>query len=474
LRFLFAGLLCLAACGLPAQVPVFQDWGPFYSRRIDTQGHERTRALGPVYEHTVTPEGWSLRAARPFFIRWNHDGDGFLRREVLWPLAQTSRLGDQRSWRVLLTYGTNWDVNDPESRYRLWVLPFYFQGRDTHGESYRALFPVGGRLHEFLFWDEIEFYLFPIHLRSRVKQIEARSWFWPVYSRTEGPGIRRFRIFPFYGFAEREGMGRKQFLFWPIWTSVRYERPKETGSGWILFPLTGHLKLENQESWWILPPFFRYHTGGEKSRFFGPWPFVQISTGAVEKRYFWPVYGTKTIGNTQKDFFLWPIVWRDRTRTAEENKSRHFVVPFYQDFRVADAEKDETQTRHTKVWPLYSHSYRAEGPVRRTVFPDLNPFRAGPIERNFAPFWQLYVREQVGEDVDTEIFWGLYRSAQRGEDRYRSLFPLYQSARSEGRREWNLLKGLVGYERVGEKKSWRVLYLLRFGDREEKDASEDP
>lgn len=452
---------------MAAAGPVGRDWGPFYSRRTDVQGHERVRALGPVYERIQTPEGWELRAVRPLAIRWNHDGDDFLRREILWPVAQSSRYQQQRSWRFLLAFGTNWDVDDPHSRHRLWVLPFYFHGRDVHGQDYRALFPIYGQVNEFIFWDEIRFVLFPLYIRSRARETEARSWFWPIYSRTEGPGLRRFRVFPLYGYAEREGMGRKQFMFWPFWTSVQYEREGDSGSGWILFPVTGHLKLETQQSWWILPPLFRLHRGEDKNRLFGPWPFVQISDGAVRKRYLWPLIGTKTIGNTRRDFLVWPIGSRDETVTDTERKSRQFVVPFYQNFKVENRETDTVQTRYTKVWPLFSHSYRDEGPARRTVFPDLNPFRAGPVERNFAPFWQLYIREQQGDAVDTEILWGLYRHAARTDSRYHSLFPVFQTLRAGEDRELTLFKGLFGYRRQGEKKSWRLLYLFRFGHRED-------
>ncbi len=441
------------------------DWGPFYGRWTDVHANTRTRALGPVYEKIETPEDWQFHAVRPFQSLWDHEGDRVERREVLWPVAKASRRGDARSWRFLLTWGMNWDVEDPESRHRLWVLPFYFHGRDTRGEDYRAIFPLGGRLHEFFLWDEIHFVLFPLYVESRKNEIEAKTVLWPLLSRTEGPGVRRARFFPFYGYNEREGFGRKHFVLWPFWTQVQYTMPENEGRGWILFPITGHLKLEDQESWWILPPLFRYHVGEEKNRLLGPWPFVQLSEGSTEKFYLWPLYGTKTIGSVQRDFYLWPLIWNERIDGPDTIKRRFTLVPFVQNFHEANAETDETESRYTKLWPLASHLYHAEGPVRRTVFPDLNPFRAGPIERNYAPFWQLFVREQVGEEIDTEILWGMYRSIKRGDDfRHRSLFPLVSWGREADGRSFSLLKGLFGYERAASKKSWRLLYLFRFGD----------
>lgn len=447
-----------------AEPVVLHDWGPFYARWTDVQGHDRSKSFGPVVESIHTPEGWDFNAIRPLYATWNHEGDAVRRREFLWPVARSSRRKDAHSWRFLLVYGVNWDVNDPESRNRFWALPFWFHGRDAEGEPYFALFPIGGTIREFLLWDQIDFVLFPVWVRSQVKEIEANTYLWPLISRTEGPGVSRGRFFPFYGYNEREGLGRKSFVLWPFWTSVRYEIPGHEGSGWILFPVTGHLKLESQESWWILPPLFRYHIGEEKNRLLGPWPFVQVSSGEVDKFYLWPVYGTKTIGSTQRDFFVWPLGWHERVAGAETNTRRVQLVPFFRDFQETEMQSGETVSRYTKVWPLYSHTYREEGPVRRTVFPDLNPFREGPVERNWAPFWHLYTREQVGDAVDTEVLWGFYRSVKRGDDiRHRSLFPLVSWGRGEDKREVSLLKGLLGWRREDEKNQFRVLYLFRFG-----------
>lgn len=450
--------LCAAASGT-----VRSDWGPFYARWTDVHANDRVRGMGPVYERIETPEGWYFGAVRPLLASWNHAGDEVHRREIVWPVARQTFREDNHSWRFLLAFGENRDVNDPDSRQRIWVLPVYFQGRNAEGDTYRALFPFGGSIHHFLLWDEVSFVMFPLYVRSRVRDVEAESWVWPVFSRTEGNTVRRGRVFPFYGYSEREGVGRKEFVLWPFWTTVTYDHPRVQGRGWILFPVTGHLKTNEQESWWILPPFFRYHVGEEKNRFFGPWPFVQISQGATDKFYLWPLYGRKTIGETRRDFFLWPIGIHETHRGPHTHKTRTFVVPFYQSFREEDPESEAVMRHYTKVWPLFSHAYRLEGPARRTVFPDLNPFREGPIERNWAPFWHLYRREQVGSAVDTEVLWGLYRSVKREDSRYRSLFPLLNHKRGEDGHTVNLLKGLIGWRREPGNNQLRLLYFFRFG-----------
>ncbi len=459
---LFAGPLSAASNWMRS------DWGPFYADWTDVHGNEHRKILGPVLEKIETPEGWRFSAVRPFTVGWNNEGDGFQRREILWPVARSTRNDNAFSWRFLLTFSTDWDVTDPESRARLWVLPFWFSGRDKDGQSYRALFPLGGSIREFMFWDEVRFFLFPLRVESRARNNRASSWLWPLISRTEGPRVDRFRIFPLYGYSEIEGLSRKIFVLWPFWTQARFDHPKSNGRGWMLFPIAGHLELTDQESWWILPPFFRLAVGEEQNRLFGPWPFLQRESGQTQKFYLWPLFGSKTIGNTTREFLIWPLGFRERIQAPTHETRRMWFVPFYQYFRttpVAGAAVEDFQYR--KIWPIYSHLRREQGQVQRTVFPDLNPFRRGPIDRNYAPFWQIYTREQVHDAVDTEILWGLWRSGSRGEhSRHRSLFPLVSWGKEEHGGGFSLLKGLLSRERRGDEKQWRVLYLFKFGVKE--------
>jgi hypothetical protein len=451
--------------------PVAYDWGPFAASWTDVHGNQRTRVLGPIYDKTRSPEEWESRAIRPFYHRWGHEESEVVRKEILWPLGTYRQREDAAYWRFLLTYRWNWDVTDPDSRHRTWIFPIYFQGRTAKGENYLAVFPFGGTIKDAPFWDQISFVLFPLFVESKINDIHSRSWLWPIISKTKGAGVRRFRIFPFYGYNEREGRGRKTFILWPIWNQVKYTYPESSGFGWILFPIAGHLKLTDQETWWFIPPIFRYTKGQEQSRLFGPWPFLQTEKGEDKNKfYLWPLYGRKQMEGVDNRFFLWPLGKYEKIEQGTGTKTRTHLLPFYRHYTSEPSEKlkdTEMSTSWTKVWPLYSHLSKGDGEIRKTVFPDFNPMRGGPIERNYAPFWQLYVRQQVQEDVDKEILWGMYRSLKRGEEyQYRSLFPLFSWSREAEGGHFTLLKGLLSKKRFGEKNQWRVLYLFKFGGKD--------
>lgn len=449
---------------------ITRDWGPFYSTWTDVHGNQRTRYLGPVGEHMRTPGEDTLHAVRPFYFSWFEADRNFRQTESLWPVWVRRSYEDSVYWRFLLTFFKDWDVEDSTSRWRLWSLPFYFQGRDKDGESYVALFPLAGRIHEFVFWDRIHFALFPLYMKSQLNEIETLSYLWPVYSRTVGPGVDRFRVFPFYGYSDMEEVGRKTFILWPFWNQVRYTLPQSQGKGWILFPLLGHLKLTDQETWWFLPPIFRYSIGEEQNRLYGPWPIVQRGEGDVDKFYIFPLYGRKQQAGVDRRFILWPIGRHEKSEQETGTKTKWFVVPFVQRFKETPSEAmggGAQSSSYLKIWPLFSHLSKEGGDIRRTAFLDLNPVRGGPVERNYAPFWQLYVREQVRDEVDIEILWGFYRYAARGDDyRYRSLFPLVSWSREEDGGHFSFLKGLLGRRRQGGKSTWQVLYLFKIGDKE--------
>lgn len=474
-RLLICTLVLLCGSALAARTGSF-DAGFIASRHVDAHGDTRVKALGPLLEVADSTQGWHLVAFRPFYSAVEDpQGDRELQ-DFVWPLATQRRLGDEERNRYLLFFSFRHgrEEADAKRRYRFWLIPFYFQGRDKEGASYRAVFPLGGSIHEFLGRDEINFVLFPIRSTSRLNDLETSNWLWPLISKTTGDGVHRARVFPFYGRSVREGRYEKRFVLWPFWTSARYDHEGHAGGGFILFPLTGHMKLEDQETWWVLPPFFRFTKGEKMNLTYAPWPFFQKSSGEVEKFYLWPLYGHKKVGNLERTFVLWPIVWNERVRRADELQHRFMFIPFFLSETQGpepgpDGAPCPPRVRAHKVWPLYS--YRRVGSDSRTRVLELWPFGESPsVERNWAPLWTLYSRVRHEGNRDTELLWGLYRNQKRADGgRYLSVFPFFDWRREGGGEggSWSILKGLVGGRRSGSQQAVRLLYFMDFGDDEE-------
>lgn len=445
------------------------DWGPVASRTRDVNGNTRSRVLGPVWESASTTQGWHMAAIRPFYSAYEVPQEQITGQDIVWPLATLRTRGNETLNRYLIFF--NFKHDDPNEttgkrRYRFWLLPFYFQGRDKDGIEYRAVFPLGGTIREFAGRDEIKFLLFPIRVTSKLNDLSSSSWLWPVFSHTTGTGVEMKRVFPFYGHYTREGEYDKKFVLWPIWTQTRYDYPKSSGKGFILFPLFGHMALTDQTTWWVLPPFFRFTKGEKMDRVYAPWPFIQYSRGELDKLFIWPLWGHKKIAGLERTFYLWPIFWDEYVTRGEEVQHRFIAAPFFQNMKssIPARPKEPPRVRSQKVWPLYSYR-RVEDDSRFRIL-ELWPFGdVAAVERNWAPWWSLISRTRHGENRDWEVLWGLYRQQVREDGgRYWSLFPFFDRFReSNGSSGWSFLKGLLGSEGDDSQRQLRLLYFFRFG-----------
>ena len=404
----------------------------------------------PLYAKVATSNA-TFKAWRPFYSssveeeRW--------RKDYLWPLYTRKGFKDERYSRVLF-FGYSSDFSSHTSRERTWVLPFYFSGTSAEGEDYRAVFPLGGTIHEFLGRDKVSFALFPAWYTSDINEVHSWSVLWPLISKTKGDKVDRFRVLPFYGRNTLEGEFVKKYYMYPFFSTVEYTNARNPGGGFVFIPFYGKISTEKADNYWVLPPFFRYMKSDEQRIVHAPWPFVQLADGEIKKRIFWPLYGKKEMGPLSKEYWAWPIFWNSTTRHTHHEQRRKKIIPFvhYQSDVVTQSMKDhdvgDVVSRYWKVWPLMSWERNPEQSQFRTL--ELWPWRnPSGIERNWAPWWTVYRRVDVDGDVGHHALWGLYRQNKSPEHF-----------------EWSLLKGLAGYKNTENSRRYRFLFMW-FGDKEE-------
>lgn len=464
-RFLLTAIfLSLAAGCMSVGKNGGYDCGFFVSRDRDLDGSERFRALGPLVEAQKSRQGQGFAAVRPLCCRVTDPESQKRLTEFLWPAGMFKDFKEDRYWRFLPAWGNDYDTRSPGSRSRFNIFPILWSGKSANGEKYFALFPVGGKINEFLGRDKVVFALFPLYGYGRVRDVGTHSVLWPLISWTKGDEVRRLRLFPFYGSSFNKDRWQKRFVMWPLWTSARYLYPDEQGGGFIMFPVYGQANCGDKRTWMVLPPLFRYSVSDDHTELNCPYPFVQYVSGNREKLYLWPLWGKKNYNGVMSSFLLWPIITRQVADRNDSESRRFTILPLL----INDSDyskKEETVTkRYFKLWPLIS--YRREGDVKRLRVPDLWMARdVGPVERNFAPLWTLYSRKSVGEARETELLWGLYRNRRGGSGGRRwSVFPLFSWDRTSAKKslKWKFLCGLVGYEREGLQKRYNLLYFFRF------------
>ncbi|HEY5652790.1 MAG TPA: hypothetical protein VIR63_00260 [Pontiella sp.] len=405
----------------------------------------------PLYASMTNAAGYSFYAWRPFYSS-TVEGERW-RKDWLWPLYTQKGFKDETYGRFL-TLGFSSDFSPETHRHRAWLFPFFFKGTSAQDEDYLAIFPLGGKLYEFLGRDRVSFVLFPVYGTSQINEVKTTSVLWPILSRSKGDKIDRFRVWPFYGYSNLHGEFEKRFVLWPFYNSVEYTNERNPGGGFILFPFYGQVKTEQAHNYWVLPPFFRFVDSEPQRIINAPWPFVQIAEGDVSKRYFWPVYGKKEVGTKESQFALWPILWESKNECSGFNQYRRYAVPFFyyhsdvateatEDYKVGDE-----LSRYWKLWPLMSWERNTDGSRFRAL--ELWPLRnTVGIERNWAPWWTFYKRTATHDETGHHFLWGLYRQVK-----------------SEEQFEWSLLKGIAGYKKTGDNRRYRALFMW-FGDEEE-------
>ncbi len=463
--------ILLGVVGTLAASPA-HDFGRPGPGGADFAATERTRAFGPLVEWGAPDEIPCLRAVRPFFT-YAKDERGCETLDLLWPLGHIRRWQDETYWRFFTALYFGPRPTDPPSQYRFWILPLLAMGRNGEGENYGAVFPLGGRIENFFGRDRIEFALFPLYWHSELNDLRTDHWFWPMISRTTGNDLERFRVFPFYGYSEKKGVGESRFILWPFWTSARYDKPGNKGDGWLLFPIYGHSKTESGESWMVLPPFFRHSEGrsGTENTFL--WPIYQtVNSKAMNKRYVWPLYGRRTTAQEDRRFWLWPFIWNRQNTYPGEKVSHVRVFPVFasESHQFMKKGASVASERYVSLWPLGSYERTRQDDTRLRI-PDLWPFRdTAPIERNLSPIWTLYSHQRTARGYQSELLWGLARwgCATNGEAA-RSVFPLASwghDTTNDKSRDVELLKGLFGYHRDEAGKHWRLLYFIKWKTRQ--------
>ncbi len=405
----------------------------------------------PLYANITDTNGATFYAWRPFYSS-SVEGERW-RKDYLWPLYTRKGFKDEQYSRLLF-FGYSMDFSPDTDRERTWLLPFYFQGTSAEGEDYFALFPLGGKICEFLGRDRIVFALFPLYVKSHINDVHTTSVLWPIASKTSGENVERFRIWPLYGSNHLQNEFEKKYILWPIYNSVQYTNDRNPGGGFILFPLCGRVKTEQADNYWVIPPLFRYARSDQQWIVNAPWPFIQLADGEVYKRYIWPLYGKKEHDAFTKQFFLWPLIWNGTTEYSAHVQHRRRLVPlFTYESEVGtkatdEHEVDEVFSRYWKLWPLMSWERNEDASRFRLL--ELWPLRNTPgIERNWAPWWTLYKRTASDDETGHHVLWGLYRQTRTPE-----------------RFEWSLLKGFAGYKKSGDSRTVRVLFMS-FGDQEE-------
>ena len=480
LRALALAATTLAVVGVSARAQV-NAW-PFYVARSTPAGAPHSwQAVGPLAFAEPAADAQTASGLRPLWVTFRHANGDLAASHFLYPLLSNRRHALGSSWSALnlIRYETAAPSPTGATAVRhTEIWPFYFS-RQT-GEpatSYRAVFPLAGRLPRKLGQDEFSFALFPLYGRFEKNGVTTTTTPWPFIKTLRGEGNRGFEFWPLAGHRDKPGVYRESFVLWPFiqHTTTGLDRPEgpTTHAHYLPFYAVDRAPGYTSETW--LWPFFGYvdRTAPctyRANNYF--WPFFVQGRGDQRHVNRWaPFYTHSNIKDYDKTWVMWPL-WRDATWPSDNlvHHRRQLAIFLYHDTVQRSATHPAlAPARKTHLWPLYTAWDNGAG---RRQIQALSPFEVffphnEIIRRTWSPLFSLYRYDQARPGhTRHSLLWNgitLERSAASATEPAAApttdfhLGPFLQVSSSSGSgQRVSFLSGLFGLHRAPDQRIWRL------------------
>jgi hypothetical protein len=442
-------------------------WPLLDYRHCDAADYTSLNLLGPFldYERKGNETEFALR---PIYYRAADPVEGISHSEFLYPIGSRA----SKPSRSLFQAGAHLLSSDFGERERgstneFTLFPFIYYGQNETYGRYAALFPLGGKLYERFGRDEIRFALFPLYGQTRKKGTTITNVLWPVGARIRGDRESGLKLWPLFGYSEKEGVYRKRFWLWPVFFDYRLNLDSENPrSRQAVFPLYVAEDSPEYTSRTVLWPFFSHREDRRRDyeEWNMPWPLVRVANGSFrESLRLLPFYADERTGVKHTRWYLWPLYKLEETDTEMLLRRRHRVLYFlFSNLEETVLEEESPRLKRVALWPLFTYEQQ-RGIGHFYTFSLLEPFLPDNdgIEHSWAPLWRFYQRkwDKHGHEVSS-LLWNLYWKERQGRNLALEVFPLFFYQRDgSGPTEFKLLKGLLRYRRNSEESRMQFFYL---------------
>lgn len=484
-RGLLGAVAPVALWVLPSACSLFPDelnLSPLYRHRVDPEGNlVELDFLWPIIHWAKDESGSTDTRLRPLWRRVDDATGTQAQHQFLVPLGTARSDPEEDSIRLLplLSYRNRWHMGEPEQwDIDWWFTPLIWGGSSATGEDYLAVIPIYGTICDFLTYDRLGFFLFPLHLWTERGDTTGNHFLWPLIGWGGADDPKRphwWRVLPFYGESIRPGEAESYTVLWPFFNwgrdRLHTEHPNDK---FFFFPLIGWKSGGAFLSWTFLWPFFRHGhkvdnelTKGEEGDFYYwdfPWPIFRIRVDTWSERHLRQFWLTPFVSSTRTKkqdslVLLFPFLWFRRFWDKIADRSDTFILPFFwknrirykksgrlgTDEKLADDAFEEAEDFHWRLYPFADWREERNGNWR---FRTLDPY---PFEGQFAGFRPTY-----------DFVWTLFEATgdARGNGRVRTFANVYASRNFAGRRFQSSVPFLFNYE-SDEQSGVKTLRLLQ-------------
>jgi hypothetical protein len=251
--------------------------------------------------------------------------EGVRKTNVLWPLFSFIEGKNKRGYRFWPIYGQREEVGVSYTEFFLW--PIFLKQRkgldtdDPIEESMVFPFYISKESKSF----ESKTFLWPFfsHAIDRSTGFEEWDFPWPIFQSLKGENLKGMRIFPFYGYKEKEGVMRRVFILYPLY-QLEEDRTDDLQEKSVRILLLSRIRIGEDKG------------GTEKMRSHRIWPFFD--------------YEKEETGHARLSiFYLFPF------------KDEGFERNLFPLFRIFRWEKDPNKGISTNLfWGFYKRMKREE------------------------------------------------------------------------------------------------------------------
>jgi hypothetical protein len=427
--------------------PVF-----FYSDNPETD-QSRLEILGPLFSRDQAGSTFLYTFAPLFYYL---SADGSIEAEFLYPFGQY-KSGDGNTRFNIIPLSSYRNEVLPQGASAWQFFPFY-GGRTSQGEGYGGIFPFYGTYKERFGRDRGVFCLWPLYASSVAEDTYRYSILWPFFSYATG-GEQAFTFWPFGGKIVVPGKSERYYALWPL---INYQKlgldtdTPRTVNTFIPFYAWETSKDYYRKS--ILYPFFtHYHQDkGNYDQWDTPWPFIVRGDGEnFTLRNYFPFYYNRQEADKSRFAVLWWLYDHqiDNSGGTWEQTYRYLMFSSY----TTEIDANGDWREKNRIWPLYFSTSRPG--FRHAHAPELIIMQSPGFDRLFGPWVYLWSRDRQDTYRQGKAFWGIYRWQEDQDYRLWELSFLADRETTADSTKFRLLSGLVTWERQGNFRRLKLLYL---------------
>lgn len=469
---LFSALLL--ALALPSAQAIEVNYWPFFVGEKDEESDAfpSWHSIGPIVFKDENPVH-HIRGVRPFYISLEEKERDRGSWHLLYPIFNSRYSPEMNSWDTLalIRYQSFQPENGNDERsFRAFPIIFWGEGPQPE-DSYFGVFPVIGHARNFIFYDEAEWFLFPLWARLQQRDVTTYAAPWPFIRIVRGDDVRGFHLWPLYGSVARENVSHHRYWIWPLGYRVKRELWKEEpfeAAGFL--PFYSYSNSERAISRTVIWPFFGYTNSFDpeysEKRYF--WPLLVQRRGDSYINRSAPVYTHSIRKGVDKRWILWPfhrqMTWDEGDLLNERTQFLYFL--YWSNIQSSISNPDLEPAVKQHAWPFYSYWSNGAG---QTQFQALSPFEVffpfnEVVRANYSPLFALYRYDaDKNERIKHSLLFNFITTTRDlQEERFHfNIGPLFGYSKEKEARRWEFLKGFVSYGRSEKKRSFGLLWFNR-------------